>query len=88
MYGAFGDEEPKVLPDEQLLTFLLLARQNNPEQFIALYADAAVPYGKIVEVLDKGARNNLKIVLATTPASPNYSVPGKEGNKNTATEQD
>ncbi|HIT15111.1 MAG TPA: biopolymer transporter ExbD [Candidatus Avimuribaculum pullicola] len=78
MYGAFGEEEPKALPEEQLLTFLRLAQQNNPEQFIALYADAAVPYGKIVEVLDKGARNNLKIVLATTPASPNYSTPGKK----------
>ena len=46
----------------------------------ALYADASVPYGKIVEVLDKGARNNLKIVLATTPASPNYATPGKGKN--------
>ena len=74
MYAAFGEEEPKALPDDQLMTFLKLSQENNPEQFIALYADSSVPYGKIVEILDKGSRNHLKIVLATTPASPDYSV--------------
>ena len=53
-YAAFGDE---------------LSQQNNPEHFIALYADKEVPYGKIVEILDKGARLNVKIVLATKPTS-------------------
>ena len=81
MYAAFGEEEPKILPDEQLMTFLKLSQENNPEQFIALYADSSVPYGKIVEILDKGARNHLKIVLATTPSSPDYSVKATEESK-------
>ena len=68
-YAAFGDEEPKPLADEELMTFLQLSQQNNPEHFIALYADKEVPYGKIVEILDKGARLNVKIVLATKPTS-------------------
>ena len=68
-YAAFGDEEPKPLSDEELMTFLQLSQQNNPEHFIALYADKEVPYGKIVEILDKGARLNVKIVLATKPTS-------------------
>lgn len=38
------------------------------EDFIAIYADSDVPYGKLVEVLDLGARNGLKMVLATKPA--------------------
>ena len=71
-YAAFGDEEPKPLADEELMTFLQLSQQNNPEHFIALYADKEVPYGKIVEILDKGARLNVKIVLATKPASGKY----------------
>ena len=54
------------------MTFLQLAQQNSPEAFIALYADEDVPYGKIVEVLDNGARLNVKIVLATKPASGKY----------------
>ena len=68
-YAAFGDEEPKPLADEELMTFRQLSQQNNPEHFIALYADKEVPYGKIVEILDKGARLNVKIVLATKPTS-------------------
>ncbi len=33
-------------------------------------ADAAVPYGKVVEVLNIGAQDSIKMVLATKPASP------------------
>ena len=70
LFAAFGDEEPKPLKSDELMTFLQL--QNSPEAFIALYADEEVPYGKIVEVLDNGARLNVKIVLATKPASGKY----------------
>lgn len=37
---------------------------------VAVYADAEVKYGKVVEVLNIGAENNIKMVLATRPASP------------------
>ena len=73
LFAAFGDEEPKPLKSDELMTFLQLAQQNSPEAFIALYADEEVPYGKIVEVLDNGARLNVKIVLATKPASGKYT---------------
>ena len=72
LFAAFGDEEPKPLKSDELMTFLQLAQQNSPEAFIALYADEEVPYGKIVEVLDNGARLNVKIVLATKPTSGKY----------------
>ena len=72
LFAAFGDEEPKPLKSDELMTFLQLAQQNSPEAFIALYADEEVPYGKIVEELDNGARLNVKIVLATKPASGKY----------------
>ena len=72
LFAAFGDEEPKPLKSDELMTFLQLAQQNSPEAFIALYADEEVPYGKIVEVLDNGARLNVKIVLATKLASGKY----------------
>ena len=72
LFAAFGDEQPKPLKSDELMTFLQLAQQNSPEAFIALYADEEVPYGKIVEVLDNGARLNVKIVLATKPASGKY----------------
>ena len=71
LYASFGETEPQAIPEEQLLTFLQLTQQQDSTQFIALYADESVPYGKIVEVLDLTARHNLKMVLATKPASVN-----------------
>ena len=51
-------------------SFLKLAQEENEgEGFIAIYADEEVTYGKIVEVLDIGAKNNLKMVLATRPTN-------------------
>ncbi len=70
IYGAFGDNDAVLLEGEdQLIAFLQLTYKNDAEQFIALYADEMVPYGTIVKILDKGAKANLKIVLATKPFS-------------------
>ena len=70
VYGSFGDNEPVLLDsEEQLVAFLQLTQQNNPEQFIALYADETVPYGTIGKILDRGSKSGLKIVLATKPVS-------------------
>ncbi|MEE1297271.1 MAG: biopolymer transporter ExbD [Muribaculaceae bacterium] len=70
VYGSFGDNEPVLLDsEEQLVAFLQLTQQNNPEQSIALYADETVPYGTIVKILDRGSKSGLKIVLATKPVS-------------------
>ena len=70
VYGSFGDNEPVLLDsEEQLVAFLQLTQQNNPEQFSALYADETVPYGTIVKILDRGSKSGLKIVLATKPVS-------------------
>ena len=66
IFAQFGDEEPQV-DEDQLIAFLTLTRQQSPDSFIALYADESVPYGKVVEILDKSARANLKMVLATKP---------------------
>lgn len=67
--SAAGDREPQEIADlDRLLTFLQLAAENPDEDYIAIYADEDVTYGRLVEVLDLGARNNLKMVLATKPA--------------------
>lgn len=36
---------------------------------VAVYADAETPYGKVVDVLNTGADNSIKMVLATQPAA-------------------
>lgn len=67
--SAAGDREPQEIADlDRLLTFLQLAAENPDEDYIAVYADEDVTYGRLVEFLDLGARNNLKMVLATKPA--------------------
>lgn len=74
IYASFsGDAEPQMVTLEQLVGFLQMTRNQEIERgqeqgFIAVYADEEVPYGKLVEVLDLGARHNLKMVLATKPA--------------------
>ena len=65
-------------PDDQLYGFLQAVKQSDPTQFIALHADQAVPYGKIVDILDKGSKVGIKVVLATKPASEGYASPEPE----------
>ncbi len=85
LYVSFGGDEPQPVAQEQLLAFLRsnaeTAAREGTEDFIAIYADETVTYGKLVEILDMGARNNLKMVLATKPA-PSSAMP-VDGGDNT-----
>lgn len=80
MYVSSPDmREPQPVTDlDQLIGFLRLMDQQAVEagedQFIAIYADESVTYGQLVEVLNAGAVNNLKMVLATKPA-PTSALP-------------
>ena len=73
MYATQSDEsqESELMPLEpgQLEPFMRAVHAANPQDFIAVYADEIVPYGSIVEVLDKGSNIGLKIVLATKPVN-------------------
>ena len=69
-YLSLGDEQPAEVPDNNLLGALTNASRTDSIGAIAVYADVEVPYGKVVEVLNIGAENNFKMVLATKPASP------------------
>jgi len=79
MFATQSDEagsESDVLPlaAEQLEGFLQALKAGNPDEFVAVYADESVNYGKIVEVLDKGSRCGVKIVLATKPSEATVAV--------------
>ena len=71
------DTQMTIAPDK-LDDFMKNLVANNPEEFVALYADEEVPYGKIVDILDKGSKNGLKVVLATKPASAAYGSPAPQ----------
>lgn len=78
IYATADESEPVEMDMAGLLDFL--SRQaSSPEggeDYIAVYADEEVTYGTLVKVLDLGAQNNLKMVLATKPA-PASARPGE-----------
>lgn len=70
-YVSVSGEEPAVVDIESLagaLQEMRMKAAGDADDFIAVYADEEVTYGTLVKVLDLGAQNNLKMVLATKPA--------------------
>lgn len=59
------NKTPKQIAPDKLLATLKLIQTTDSLRAIALYADTKVEYGKVVQILDMAARNNLKLVLAT-----------------------
>lgn len=68
IYATADESEPVAVDMEQLLAFLKNVSNGTADDYIAVYADEEVTYGTLVKVLDLGAQNNLKMVLATKPA--------------------
>lgn len=68
-FVSYADAELQPIDPEGLLPYLNTVAQQDPDGGIAVYADVDVPYGKVVEVLNLGASNSLKMVLATKPRS-------------------
>lgn len=81
---AMGDAERQPIPPEQLKTWLMLAKEQAPEDAtVALYADENASYGDIVKILNVGAEANITIVLATKPLRSNGgNIGGVIGNAN------
>ena len=74
LFVSHDKEEPQAIHIDNLVTYLITMQVQAPESFIALYADEEVPYGKVIEILNLAAQNNLKMVLATKPA-PTSATP-------------
>lgn len=66
-FVSYDNAELMPVAQENLIDYLQTVRQQDPESGIAVYADVEVPYGKVVEVLNLGAENSMKMVLATRP---------------------
>ena len=59
---------PRLVSGPELQGALLELRQQGALPSVALYADSVVPYAAVIRVLDMAARNDIKMVLATTPS--------------------
>ncbi len=66
-YVSYDNSELLPVESDKLIDYLNIIRAQDPESGIAVYADVEVPYGKVVEVLNLGAENSMKMVLATRP---------------------
>lgn len=77
--GQYGDAETMPFAsEEELVTFLQQVSEQDSVSAIALYGDIDVDYGRVVDVLNIGAKNNLRMVLATTPRSAAQVPEGAE----------
>lgn len=68
-YVSVADAEPAFVQKDSLASVLTSLQDADSVAGIAVYADEAVQYGKVVEVLNIGAENKLKMVLATRPGA-------------------
>ena len=67
--AAYAEDEATPLTDDELPDFLSNALSRDTAQTsVAIYADKAVEYGRVVDVLNIGSQNNIKMVLATSPS--------------------
>ena len=70
--SEIGESDLLPIAPEQLEGFMQALKAGNPDEFVAVYADEEVNYGKIVEILDKGSKQGIKIVLATKPSEASF----------------
>ena len=71
IYAAAGSEDEVPVTLEELPSVLSAQVNDSTELFVSLYADEAVPYKNIVEILNGANDNHFKMVLATRPPSSN-----------------
>lgn len=67
-YVATGKEKERQVEFEEIEPFLQSVVAEEPEMYIALYADESVPYREIVRVLNIANKNKFKLVIATRPS--------------------
>ncbi|GHV71404.1 biopolymer transporter ExbD [Bacteroidia bacterium] len=66
-YVAYGRQKERQVTFEQITPFLQDCYLQEPEIYVALYADEIIPYKEVVKVMDIVNRNNCRMVLITRP---------------------
>lgn len=66
-YVASGNEKERPVAFEEIEPFLQAQVLEEPEMYVALYADETIPYGEVVKVLNIANANKFKLVIATRP---------------------
>jgi biopolymer transport protein ExbD len=66
-YVGFGKQKDTQVTFEEITPFLQKSYGEDPEMYVALYADETIPYAEVVKVLDIANQNNFKMILVTRP---------------------
>ena len=66
-YVAFGNQKEVQVSFEEITPFLQESYNQQPEMYVALYADETIPYAEVVKILDLANQNNFKMILVTRP---------------------
>lgn len=69
-YVAAPDAAPVAVEADSLPAFFSRIAPADSLGAVAVYADRATRYGRIVELLNIGAEHSVKMVLATQPSTP------------------
>lgn len=78
--------EPVAVPRDSLAIALGAIAEADSTATFAVYADSAVAYGRVVEVLNAGAARSLKMVLATRAAATAATADGTPATSPAATQ--
>jgi biopolymer transport protein ExbD len=62
-----GKEKDVQVNFEDITPFLQQSVSNDPDMYVALYAEETIPYAEVVRVLDIANQNNFKMILVTRP---------------------
>ncbi len=66
-YVGIGTNTDAKIEFDELAPFLMQAIDQDPEMYVALYADESLPYREIVKVLDIANQHQFKMILVTRP---------------------
>jgi biopolymer transport protein ExbD len=66
-YVAFGNEKEQQVDFNGIEPFLKAQILEEPDMYVALYADESIPYRELIRVLNICNENKFKLVLATRP---------------------
>lgn len=66
-YVAFGNEREHSVSFDEITPWLRSMQLEEPDMYVALYADETVPYSEVIKVIDIANREHFRMVLATRP---------------------
>ncbi|MDR3217546.1 MAG: biopolymer transporter ExbD [Dysgonamonadaceae bacterium] len=66
-FVAYGREKERPVSFDEITPFLQECYRLEPDIYVALYADEAIPYKEVVKVLDIANRNDFRMILVTRP---------------------